>query len=143
MVSPGDSLGMKPAPPAAGQPELAWARELCDRVLAEARRRNLSISVAVVDSGGDPIQQDRADGAVAGGVDIALGTAAAAARFGVPSERLAQWYGDAVTRLNPVTVLGVAGGVPLLDDGRTVAGVGVGGAGPAECAALVREVAGP
>ena len=140
VVPPEKSLGMRPAPPAAAQHELAWAKDLCGRVLAEARGRNLRISVAVVDRGGDPIQQDRMDDAGAGGVDVALGTAAAAARFGVPSERPAQWYGDAVTGLNPVRVLGVPGGLPLHDDGRVVAGIGVGGADPAECAALVRAV---
>ena len=140
VVPPGDSLGMKPAPPAAEQRELAWARELCARVCAAARRRNERISVAVVDLGGDPIQQDRMDDAVAGGVDVALATAAASARFGVPSEQLAPWYGDAVTHLNPVTVLGVPGGLPLFEDGRVVAGIGVGGADPAQCAALAKAL---
>lgn len=143
VVSPGESLGMKPAPRAAEQRELAWARELCERVCAEAARRRLRVSVAVVDAGGDPVQQDRMQDAVAGGVEVALGTAAASARFGVPSERLAQWYGGAVATLDPVTVLGVPGGMPLLDDGRTVAGVGVGGADPAQCAELARSVAKP
>jgi uncharacterized protein GlcG (DUF336 family) len=139
-VSPADSLGMKPAPRACEQHELAWARDLCDRVLAEARRRGLTVSVAVTDSGGDPIQQDRMDGAPAGGVEVALGTAAAAARFGCPSERLAQWYGDAVTHLHPVTVLAVPGGLPLLDAGRIAGGAGVGGTDPAACAALLKDV---
>jgi uncharacterized protein GlcG (DUF336 family) len=143
VVSPGDSLGMKPAPPAAEQHELAWAHELCARVRDEARRRDLRISVAVVDLGGDPIQQDRMDDAVAGGVDIALGTAAAAARFGVASEQLARWYGDAVTHLNPVTVLGVPGGMPLREAGRIIGGLGVGGVDPADCADLVRAVLKP
>jgi uncharacterized protein GlcG (DUF336 family) len=139
-VSPEDSLGMKPAPRAAGQRELAWARQLCARVRAEARTRELRISVAVVDRGGDPIQQDRMDDAVAGGVDVALATAAAAARFGCPSEQAAEWYGGAVNSLHPVTVLAAPGGIPLLDDGRVVAGVGVGGADPAQCAALVQAL---
>jgi uncharacterized protein GlcG (DUF336 family) len=138
VVSPENSLGMRPAPAAAAQRELAWARELCDRVLTEARRHDLRISVAVVDPGGDPIQQDRMEDAPAGGVDIALGTAAAAARFGVPSGLLAQWYGDAVTDLNPVKVLGVPGGLPLEDGGRVVAGLGVGGLDPVRCAALAQ-----
>ncbi|MEU4222192.1 heme-binding protein, partial [Actinoplanes sp. NPDC026623] len=59
VVSPQDSLGLRPAPRAAGQRELDWARELCERVCAEAGRRRLRVSVAVVDRGGDPIQQDR------------------------------------------------------------------------------------
>jgi uncharacterized protein GlcG (DUF336 family) len=140
VVSPEDSLGMRPAPPASAQPELVWARELCDRVLAEARRRSLRVSVAVVDLGGDPIQQDRMEDAVTGGVDIALGTAAASGRFGVPSEQLAEWYGSVVTDLNPVRVLGIPGGLPLRDDGRVVAGLGIGGADPAECSALAKTV---
>jgi len=143
VVSPEESLGMKPAPRAAEQRELAWAQELCERVCAEAGRARLRISVAVVDRGGDPTQQDRMQDAVAGGVEIALGTAAAAARFGVPSERLAHLYGESVTALNPVTVLGVPGGMPLLDGGRTVGGIGVGGANPAHCAALAQSVAKP
>jgi uncharacterized protein GlcG (DUF336 family) len=140
VVAPEDSLGLKPAPRASGQHQLAWARELCAGVRAEAHRQHLTISVAVVDLGGDPIQQDRMDDAAAGGVDIALGTAAAAARFGVASEQLAAWYGDAVTHLNPVTVLGVPGGMPLFDRGRLVGGIGVGGADPHQCAALVKAL---
>jgi uncharacterized protein GlcG (DUF336 family) len=136
VVSPADSLGMKPASRAGGQHQLDWARELCAGIRAAAERRHERISVAVVDLGGDPIHQDRMDDAVAGGVDIALATAAASARFGVASEQLASWYGDAVTHLNPVTVLGVPGGVPLLEGGRVVAGLGVGGADPVLCAAL-------
>ncbi|MFI6072198.1 heme-binding protein [Actinoplanes sp. NPDC051343] len=140
MVPPENSLGMRPAPPAAAQHELAWAKDLCDRVLAGARSRGLLVSVAVVDRGGDPIQLDRMEDAPAGGVDIALGVAAAAARFGVPSERVAQWYGNVVTDLNPVKVLGIPGGRPLHDESRLVAGLGVGGADPAECAALAETV---
>jgi uncharacterized protein GlcG (DUF336 family) len=142
-VAPGASIGMAPAPAASNQPELAWAVELCDRVLAEGERRGMLISVAVVDPGGDPIQQDRMDGAPAGGVDVALATAGAAARFGGPSERLAQWYGDAaaqVAALAPAAVLGVPGGLPLLDGGRVVGGLGVGGAAPPLCAELARAV---
>src|SRR6185312_4637289 len=81
VVSPADSLGVRQAPAASGQPELAWARSMCDQVLAAAAGRGLLVAVAVVDAGGDPLQQDRMDHAVAGGVDAALATAAASARF--------------------------------------------------------------
>jgi len=140
VVSPQDSLGMQRAPVASRQAQLAWARDLCARVMAEARARGLRVSVAVVDPGGDPIQQDQMDDAPAGGVEVALATAAAAARFGCPSEQVAQWYGDAVTSLHPVAVLAVPGGTPLSDDGRVVAGIGVGGVDPAQCAALVKAL---
>jgi uncharacterized protein GlcG (DUF336 family) len=138
-VAPEDSLGMKPAPPAARQRELDWALDLCDRVLAAAEAQGLRVCVAVADRGGDPIQQDRMDDAPAGAVEVALATASAAARFGVPSERLADWYpGAQLATLHPAPLLAAPGGLPIVVDGRTVGGLGVGGADPATCAALAK-----
>jgi len=138
-VSPADSLGLKPAPPAAAQAELDWAVALCDRVLAAAGSERLRVSVAVVDRGGDPIQQDRMDHAVAGGVDVALATASAAARFGVPSDQLAAWYPVALlAALHPAPLLAAPGGLPIVIGDRVVGGLGVGGADPATCAALAK-----
>ena len=138
-VKPEDSLGMRPAPPAAGQSELDWAVALCDRVLAAAESERLRVSVAVVDRGGDPIQQDRMDHAVAGGVDVALATASAAARFGVPSDQLAAWYPAAqLAALHPAPLLAAPGGLPIVIEDRVVGGLGVGGADPATCAALAK-----
>ncbi|HEX9999043.1 MAG TPA: heme-binding protein [Actinoplanes sp.] len=139
-VSPESSLGMRPAPEAAHQPELDWARFLCDRVMAAAAAESLLVSVAVVDRGGDPIQQDRMDGGPAGGVDVALATAAAAARFGAPSEKLAEWFPVAgqLQGMHHAPLLAAPGGVPVVDDGQLVAGLGVGGDRPARCAELAR-----
>jgi len=139
VVAPEDSVGLRPAPPAAGQGELDWAVALCDRVLAAAGGERLRVSVAVVDRGGDPIQQDRMDHAVAGGVDVALATASAAARFGVPSDQLAAWYPAAqLAALHPAPLLAAPGGLPLVIGDRVVGGLGVGGADPAVCAALAK-----
>ncbi|MCW2866556.1 MAG: hypothetical protein JWR20_744 [Marmoricola sp.] len=143
-VAPGDSLGMREAPRASAQPELEWALALSDGVLEAAARQGLLVSVAVVDRGGDPVQQDRMDDGVAGGVDVALATAAAAARYGVPSGDLDGIYGQAASalgHLTPVPHLGAPGGCPLVVDGRVVGGLGVGGADPATCAAIAAEVA--
>jgi uncharacterized protein GlcG (DUF336 family) len=145
-IAPEDSLGTAPAPAAHAQPELAWAIALAHRVLAEAADRGLNVSVAVVDRGGDPIQQDRMDDAVAGGVEVALAVASAAARYGCASEELADWYGPAwphLATLHPARVLAVPGGRPVLDGGRVVAGLGVGGADPAVCADLARDALRP
>jgi len=112
---------------------------LCDRVLAAAEADGLRVSVAVVDRGGDPIQQDRMDHAAAGGVDVALATASAAARFGVPSETLADWYpAGQLAALHPAPILAAPGGLPIVIGDRLVGGLGVGGAGPATCVALLK-----
>jgi uncharacterized protein GlcG (DUF336 family) len=146
VMAPGDSLGMADAPPAQGQDELDWAIALCDRVIEEAGRRGVRVSVAVCDPGGDPIQQDRMDGAPAGGVDVALATAAAAARFGVASGALRDRYGPdatALASLHPVPLLAVPGGVPALDGDRVVGGLGVGGEDPVLCAQLAAAALAP
>ena len=145
VVRPEDSLGMKAAPVASQQHELSWAISLCDQVIAAAEGRGLRLSVAVVDRGGDPIQQDRMDDGVAGGVAAALATASAAVRFGIPSGELADAYGQAAADLRflaPTPILAAPGGVPIVVEGRVVGGLGVSGADPEVCAALAGEVAG-
>jgi uncharacterized protein GlcG (DUF336 family) len=143
VVAPGDSLGMRPAPPATAQRELAWAIGLCDRVMAQALAQGVRVAVAVVDAGGDPIQVDRMDGAAVAGVDVALATAAVAARFGVGSGALAARYAGATDQLATLTAapfLPVAGGHPVRVGGRLVGGVGVGGDDPALCSDLAAAV---
>jgi uncharacterized protein GlcG (DUF336 family) len=137
VVTPEDSLGMKPAPRASAQVELTWAVALCDAAMNRAQALGVRICVAVVDRGGDPIQQDRMDDAVAGGVDVALATASAAARFGVPSGGLPDSYGT----LSPSPFLAAPGGVPLVVAGRVVGGIGVGGADQLTCAEIAAEAA--
>ncbi len=133
VVSPQDSLGMAPAPAALDQPELAWARAVADRVLSEASTRGVAVAVSVVDRGGDPIQQDRADDAVAASAAVSLATAVTAALYGCDSDEVPRRYGDALDQLqalHPAPLLFVPGGVPVVVQGRVVGAVGVGGPPP-------------
>jgi uncharacterized protein GlcG (DUF336 family) len=139
-VQPADSLGLAAAPPATRQAQLDWAIALCDAAMDEARSRGIRVAVAVVDRGGDPIQQDLMDGGAAGGVAIAQAIAGAAALFDCAS-------GDLESRFCPVGALaglvvppiaGLAGGLPVRADGRVVAGLGIGGGDPAVCADIAR-----
>jgi len=144
VVAPEQSLGMAPAARASKQAELAWARDVCDKVLAAAAARGLRVAVAVVDAGGDPIQQDRMDDAVAASVDVAFATGATAVRFGCVSEDVSTRYGTAtpsLAALHPAPFLAAPGGVPLTSGGRVVGGLGVGGVDPDACAEIAREVA--
>jgi len=140
VVDPADSLGMAPAPRATRQAQLDWARTLSDAAMDEASRRGVQVAVAVVDSGGDPIQQDLMDGGPAGAVAVAQAVAGAAALFGCDSGELGSSYGssDAVAGLVVPPVLGIPGGLPVRAGGRVVAGLGVGGAGPTICEDIAR-----
>ncbi|MGH3154111.1 MAG: heme-binding protein, partial [Streptosporangiaceae bacterium] len=141
-VDPADSLGMAPAAPARLQAQLGWARALCDAAIAEASRRGVTVAVTVVDAGGDPVQQDLMDGGAAGGVAIAQAVAGAAALFGCCSRELGARYGAArqLAALVVPPVLGIPGGLPVREDGRVVAGFGVGGGDPELCADIARAV---
>lgn len=105
-----------------------------------AARRGVRVAVAVVDRGGDPIQQDLMDGAPAGGVAVAQAVAGGAALFGCDSGDLGARFGsaEAVAALVVPPVLGVPGGLAVRDAGHVVAGLGVGGDDPAVCADIAR-----
>jgi uncharacterized protein GlcG (DUF336 family) len=142
-VDPADSLGMAPAPPASCQAQLDWARGLCDAAMDAAARRGVRVAVAVVDRGGDPIQQDLMDGAPAGGVAVAQAVAGAAALFDCGSGNLGARFGQpdggaALAALVVPPVLGIPGGLPVRDGGQVVAGLGVGGGDPDACADIAR-----
>jgi uncharacterized protein GlcG (DUF336 family) len=139
-VDPAQSLGMAPAPPATRQAQLDWATALCDAVMAAAAERGALVAAAVVDSGGDPVQQDLMDGAPAGAVAVAQAVAGAAALFGCGSGELGARFGSAgaVAALVVPPVLGVPGGLPVRDGERVVAGLGVGGSDPVACEQIAR-----
>lgn len=141
----GPGLGMAPAPPAAGQPEHEWGLDLADRVMAAAREREMLVSVAIVDGRGDPIQQDRMDGAVTASPHVAEAVAATAATFGLPSSKLIDEYrGDAVLAglagVLPYRILPAPGGLPILQGDLVVAGLGIAGPPPVACAELAAAV---
>ena len=73
-----------------------------------------------------------------------MATAAAAARFGMPSGGLITAFGAAAQSLgslDPTPILAAPGGVPLVEDGRVVGAIGVGGADPVLCAEYAHSVA--
>ncbi len=144
-ADPGPGLGMAESPPARDQAEHRWALTLADAAIAHAGARRHRISVAIVDERGDPIQQDRMDGAPTGSVTVAETTAAAAATFQCASEELGHRFpGDALAMLAaalPFRILAIPGAVPLHPGGRFVGAIGIAGPDPAVCAELAAAVA--
>jgi uncharacterized protein GlcG (DUF336 family) len=123
-------------PPPSSQPEHEWALGLADRALAEARRRGERISVAIVDSRGDPIQQDTMDGAPSAAPFVAEAVAAGAATFQRPSAEI----DPATAPVLPYRVLTVAGGVPVRERDRVVAGLGIAGPDAGVCEEIAAAV---
>ena len=123
-------------PPPANQPEHEWAIGLADAAIAEAVARETRIAVAVLNSRGDPIQQDTMDGAPSAAPFIAEAVAAGAATFQRPSAEI----DSALTSVLPYRVLTVAGGLPVREGDRVVAGLGIAGPDDAVCAQIATAV---
>ncbi|MEI9889250.1 MAG: heme-binding protein [Caulobacteraceae bacterium] len=92
------------------------------------------LTVAVVDAGGSLICFQRNDGAPPLRPAIAIGKAAGAVGFGVPSRRLSDMaverphFVGAIGHLAPYGLIPVAGGVNVVDgEGRIIGAVGVSG----------------
>jgi uncharacterized protein GlcG (DUF336 family) len=126
------------APPPASQPEHEWALALADAAIAEAAARGERIAVAIVDSRGDPIQQDTMDAAPSAAPFVAEAVAAGAATF----QRASAEIDPALTSVLPYRALTVPGGVPVREDGRVVAGLGIAGPDAVICHEIAEAVLG-
>jgi glc operon protein GlcG len=121
-----------PVVPGAPGPTLEEARKALDAAVATAKKANVTISCAVVDSRGDLIALHRMDNARFITIDIARGKALAAAIFGQPSaslERMANtpWFQNlniaAQGRLYPAQ-----GGLPIVRNQQTFGAIACSGA---------------
>ncbi len=127
---------------------LTLARQVIDAARQRAEELDVRISVAVVDSGANPLATARMDGAQLGSYQLALDKAWTAVAFEAPTESWSEDTAPGAAAWGFSTVLGgrvvvFAGGVPLLEEGRLVGGVGVSGSSATidgECARSAAEV---
>ncbi|HEX4408924.1 MAG TPA: heme-binding protein [Xanthobacteraceae bacterium] len=108
------------------------AQSLVQAAIAEAKKRNWAMNVAVVDPNGDLIAFGRMDGAQLASISIAQHKARTAARYRRPTvafENAVQKFG-----FNYILTLDDAiasrGGIPLVEGGKIIGAIGCsGGAG--------------
>ena len=139
------------APPAAAQAvrqvpvlSLAGARQALAAAEGEAGRLRRTVCVVVVDPGGEVVAAARMDGVLPALCDVARAKARTAARYGRPSRAWAELLGrgNAGALANLPDMFAVDGGVPLLDAGVVVGGVGVSGASAEEDGRVAQAGAG-
>ncbi len=112
------------------RPELTLAD--CERIaagaLAEARKNNWIVAIAVLDDGGHLLHFVRMDGATPANAEIAVEKARTAAKSRRPSGMWEQRVKDGrMSMLKMPGILPVQGGVPILAEGTCVGAVGVSG----------------
>ena len=94
--------------------------------VAEAKKRNWKMNVAVADSGGNLVAFQRMDGAMLAAIEIALHKARAAATFRRPTKIFED--GVNLMHLNYLLafdgVIASRGGIPLIDQGMLIGAIG-------------------
>ena len=109
---------------------LERAKRVAAPALAEARRNNWSMAVAIVDGAGELVYFERVDGTQAASTTVAIEKARCAARF----KRATKAFEDALAAGGEgLRILGlhgavpIEGGLPLVIDGKVVGAIGVSG----------------
>ena len=108
---------------------LERAQAAIDAAVAEAKKRNWKMNVAVVDSGGNLVAFQRMDGAMLASIQIAEHKARAAATFRRPTKVFED--GINLMHLNYLLafdgVIASRGGIPLIENGSIIGAIGVSG----------------
>jgi uncharacterized protein GlcG (DUF336 family) len=106
------------------------AKKAAAAAVAEARKNNWTMAVAVTDTGGDLVFFEKMDGTQTGSVNVALGKARSAALYKRPTK---VWQDIVVGGGAGLRILGlegavpIEGGVPLVIDGKIVGAIGLSG----------------
>src|SRR5580658_439542 len=105
------------------------ARAVIDAAVAEAKKRNWKMNVAVADSGGNLVAFQRMDGAMLASIPIAQHKARAAVAFRRPTKVFED--GVQLMHLNYLLafdgIIASRGGIPLIDQGDIIGAIGCSG----------------
>ena len=119
------------APNAYGPPvSVENAKKAAAAALAEARKGNWNMAVAVVDTGGILVYYEKMENTQIASADIAIDKARTAVRFKRPSKAfqdLVAGGGAGLRVLGLSAVTPVEGGIPLIVNGQIVGAIGVSG----------------
>lgn len=109
---------------------LETAKKAAAPAVAEARKNQWTMVIAIVDTAGDLVYFERMDDAQVGSVDVALSKARSAARFKRPTKAFQDALAAGGEGLRILALQGavpVDGGVPLVVGGKIVGAIGVSG----------------
>ena len=118
-------------PPSYGMPVgIESAKKSAAAALAEARKTNLTMAIAVVDPAGALVYFEKMDGTQNGSVEVAIDKARSAVLFKRPTKAFQDTVAQGGAGLRMLALRGavpVEGGIPLVEGGRIVGAIGVSG----------------
>src|SRR5512134_1377084 len=106
------------------------AKKLAAPAIAEARKNNWNMAIAIVDTAGDLVYFEKMDDTQIGSVQVAQSKARSAARFKRPTKAFQDALAAGGEGLRILALQGavpVDGGVPLVSGGKIVGAIGVSG----------------
>jgi uncharacterized protein GlcG (DUF336 family) len=106
------------------------SKRVAAAAIAEAKRNNWFMAVAIVDPAGDLVYFEKMDNTQAASVAIAIDKARSSARFKRPTKAMQDVLaagGDGLRFLALNGAIPAEGGVPVMMDGKIVGAVGVSG----------------
>ncbi len=123
-------LAFAQAAPYGAPIDLETAKKVTAAAVAEARKMNLTMAIAITDAAGDLVYLEKMDGVPTGSVKVAEGKARSAARFKRPTkvfEDILAGGGAGMRMLGLEGAVPVGGGVPLVVGGKIVGAIGASG----------------
>lgn len=129
------------APPSYGPAiSLATAKKVMAAAEAEANKHKWPVAIAILDSGGHLVLFQRLENTQLGSVKVALKKAKTAVLYRRPTkafeERIAT--GGVNLKLLKLPGLPMEGGLPIIQDGKVIGGIGVSGVKSTEDAQVAR-----
>jgi glc operon protein GlcG len=107
---------------------LPRAQALVQAAIAEATKRGWPLNIAVVDSGANLVTFARMDGALLASVAVSQHKARVAVKFRRPTKAFEEGIQKGNTYLLTIDdVIGSRGGIPLIEDGKLIGGIGCSG----------------
>jgi uncharacterized protein GlcG (DUF336 family) len=106
------------------------AKKVAAPAVAEAKKNQWAMAVAIVDIAGDLVYFERMDDTQVGSVDVAIDKARSAARFKRPTKAFQDIIaagGEGIRMLALKGAVPVEGGVPLVVGGKIVGAIGCSG----------------
>jgi glc operon protein GlcG len=109
---------------------LETAKKVAAPAIAEARKNNWTMAVAILDIGGNLVYFEKMDGTQTGSVRVAIGKGRSAVMFKRPTKVFQDGVaagGDGLRLLRLEGAVPIEGGLPLVMDGKIVGAIGVSG----------------
>ena len=106
------------------------AKKIAAPAIAEARKNQWSMALAIVDTHGELVYFERMDDTQVGSVDVAISKAKSAARFKRPTKAFQDALaagGEGLRILALNGAIPVDGGLPLVSGGKIVGAIGMSG----------------